>query len=141
MDEAGYWANISWNGRRLGAGFRLTGSYVLTAHHCLDDAGPQAEDVDVEFEDREPLPGRVHRRAPMADLALIDVPESGLGPFSRAVTGRPTGRPGGILTGQAAATRFSTERAPSVELRQVAPPHRPCRAKCRYPRRPHRMPR
>jgi S1-C subfamily serine protease len=81
MDEAGYWANISWNGRRLGAGFRLTGSYVLTAHHCLDDAGPQAEDVDVEFEDREPLPGRVHRRAPMADLALIDVPESGLGPI------------------------------------------------------------
>ena len=64
----------------MGAGFLLTGCYVLTAHHCLGDTVPGAEDVEVEFESGEVLPGRVHRCSPAADLALIDVPKSGDGP-------------------------------------------------------------
>jgi len=80
MDGAGYWVSISRAGTRLGAGFLLLGSYVLTAHHCLGGAVQGAEDVEVEFESGEVLPGRVHRRSPAADLALIDVPKSGKGP-------------------------------------------------------------
>jgi hypothetical protein len=80
MSDAGYWVNISRSGSRLGAGFLLMGSYVLTAHHCLGRATPGNEDVEVEFESGEVLPGRVHRRSPAADLALIDVPKSGRGP-------------------------------------------------------------
>lgn len=80
MDEAGYCVNI-WRGdRRLGAGFLLFGSYVLTAHHCLRGASPETEGVQVEFADGTLLPGRVHRRCPPADLALIDVPKDGRGP-------------------------------------------------------------
>jgi len=81
MDEAGYWVNISREGTRLGAGFLLAGSYVLTAHHCLERVGLGAENVEVEFADGEVLPGRVHRRSPQADLALIDVPKVGRGPI------------------------------------------------------------
>lgn len=75
----------------MGAGFLLAGSYVLTAHHCLDGAVLGAEDIEVEFENGEHLPGRVHRSSPAADLALIDVPKSGRGPLipraDRASTG------------------------------------------------------
>jgi hypothetical protein len=83
-----YWVHISRGGNWLGAGFLLLGSYVLTAHHCLGKDEPGSEDVKVEFESGEVLPGRIHRRCPEADLALIDVPESGRGPvIPRA--GRP----------------------------------------------------
>jgi S1-C subfamily serine protease len=81
MREARYWVNISRAGTRLGAGFLLTGCYVLTAHHCLWGAAPEAEEVEIEFEDGEVLPGRVLRRSPEADLALIDIPKSGIGPI------------------------------------------------------------
>ena len=70
--------SISRNGIRLGAGFMLTGCYVLTAHHCLGDDITGTEDVKIEFEGGgEVLSGRVLRRSPRADLALIDVPELG----------------------------------------------------------------
>lgn len=90
MDRTGsYWVHISRGGNWLGAGFLLLGSYVLTAHHCLGKDEPGSEDVKVEFETGEVLPGRIHRRCPAADLALIDVPESGRGPvIPRA--GRPS---------------------------------------------------
>lgn len=81
MSEAGYWVNVSQGGSRLGAGFLLTGCYVLTAHHCLGDAFPVGEEVEIEFENGEVLPGRVHRCSPRADLALIDVPKSSSGPI------------------------------------------------------------
>jgi hypothetical protein len=81
MSEARYWVNISRNGTRLGAGFHLTGCYVLTAYHCLGDAVPEGEDVEIEFEGGEVLQGRVFRRSPAADLALIDIPKSGIGPI------------------------------------------------------------
>ncbi|SRR6266851_3947054 len=81
MSGARYWVNISRSGTRLGAGFLLTGCYVLTAHHCLGDAVPEAEDVEIEVEGGEVLPGRVLRRSPSADLALIDIPKSGIGPI------------------------------------------------------------
>jgi hypothetical protein len=81
MSEASYWVNISRNGARLGAGFHLTGCYVLTAYHCLGDAVTEGEDVEIELEGGEVLPGRVLRRSPAADLALIDIPKSGIGPI------------------------------------------------------------
>lgn len=59
----------------------LTGCYVLTAHHCLGDDVPGAEDVELEFEGGEALTGRVLRRSPTADLALIDVPKLGSSPI------------------------------------------------------------
>ena len=80
MSGAGYWVSIRRNGVRLGAGFVLIGCYVLTAHHCLGDADSEPEDVEVEFEGGEMLTGRVLRRSPQADLALVDVPKSGTGP-------------------------------------------------------------
>jgi len=81
MSGTSYWVSISRNGTRLGAGFMLAGCYVLTAHHCLGDAAPGTEDVEIEFEGGEVLPGRVLRRSPKADLALIDVPKAGSGPI------------------------------------------------------------
>ena len=80
MSDAGYWVDIHRSGKRLGAGFLLTACYVLTADHCLGSAALDAEKVEVEFESGEVLPGRVYRRAPAADLALIDVITSGRGP-------------------------------------------------------------
>lgn len=81
MNDTAYWVNIHREGKRLGAGFLLTACYVLTAHHCLGMAAPEAEKVDIEFASGERLPGRVHRRSPESDLALIDVPRSGQGPI------------------------------------------------------------
>jgi hypothetical protein len=90
MSGSGYWVTISRNGARLGAGFMLTGCYVLTAHHCLGDEVPGAEDVKVEFEGGEVATGRVLRRSPGADLALIDVPKLG-GPMIPRGTPARTG--------------------------------------------------
>src|SRR5882724_1282717 len=85
MSEANYWVNISRDGTRLGAGFLLTGCYVLTAYHCLGDTDPETTDIEIEFEDGAVLPGRVLRYSRGADLALIDIPKSGTGPiFPRA---------------------------------------------------------
>jgi len=80
MTEAGYWVNIRRDGTRLGAGFMLTGCFVLTAYHCLGGPLSVADEVEIEFEDGEVLPGRVLRRSPEADLALIDISKSGIGP-------------------------------------------------------------
>jgi hypothetical protein len=97
LDGAGYWVNISRGGTRLGAGFLLTGCYVLTAEHCLGADALKVEDVEVEFETGDVLPGRVHRCSPTADLALIDVPRSGIGPViprgDRARVGEPWRNP------------------------------------------------
>ena len=75
----------------------LTGCHVLTAHHCLGGIAPEAEDVEVELESGEVLPGRVYRRCPAADLALIDVPKSGAGPIiprgDHATAGKPWRNP------------------------------------------------
>jgi hypothetical protein len=75
-----YWVHISRGGNWLGAGFLLLRSYVVTADHCLGNIEPGTEDVKVEFENGEVFPGRIYRRCPEADLALIDVPEFGEGP-------------------------------------------------------------
>lgn len=84
-----YWVHLSRGGNWLGAGFLLVGSYVLTAHHCLGNDEPEIEDVEVEFENGRVFLGRIHRRCPEADLALIDVPKFKAGP----VIPRPA-RPG-----------------------------------------------
>jgi Trypsin-like peptidase domain len=92
MSGTRYWVTISRGGTRLGAGFMLTGCYVLTAHHCLgDDNVPVAEDVEIEFESGEVLTGRVLRRSPSADLALIDVPKLGASPIIPRATSARTG--------------------------------------------------
>ena len=75
-----YWVHLSRGGNWLGAGFLLVGSYVLTAHHCLGNDEPEIEDVEVEFENGKVFLGRIHRRCPEADLALIDVPKFKAGP-------------------------------------------------------------
>jgi hypothetical protein len=75
-----YWVHLSRGGNWIGAGFLLVGSYVLTAHHCLGNDEQEIEDVEVKFENGEVFLGRIHRRCPEADLALIDVPKFGRGP-------------------------------------------------------------
>jgi hypothetical protein len=71
-----YWVEISQGGARLGAGFLLTRCYALTALHCLRGITPGNDEVEISFATGEVRPGRVHRRAPEADLALIDIPKS-----------------------------------------------------------------
>ena len=127
-----YWVHISRGGNWLGAGFLLMGSYVLTAHHCLNGDGPGTEDIDVEvkFENGETLRGRIHRRCPEADLALIYVPESGRSPvFPRAT--RPSAgwswqspyqsHSGIVLTGmiQAVLDKHKCDAGGSVEAMQL----------------------
>jgi Trypsin-like peptidase domain len=131
MNGAGYWVNISQGGARLGAGFLLTGCYVLTAHHCLANSVTQAEDVEIQFEDGEVLPGRVLRRSPDADLALIDVPTSSKGPVipqaDRANPGdswRNPYRPSqshALLSGmiEAVPVTYTCEGGDSVEVMQL----------------------
>jgi Trypsin-like peptidase domain len=126
-----YWVNISRNGARLGAGFLLAGCYVLTAHHCLEASAEEVEDVEIEFEGGEVLPGRVIRRSPEADLALIDVPKSGLAPIIPRVDRPSTGeawqnpyRPSlshALLSGtiEAASVAYRCEGGDSVEAMQL----------------------
>ena len=70
-----YWIEISQAGTRLGAGFLLTRCYALTALHCLSGITPGNDEVDISFSTGVTLPGRIYRRSPAADLALIDIPE------------------------------------------------------------------
>lgn len=71
-----YWVEIFQHGARLGAGFLLTRCYAVTASHCLAGMEPGDDRVDVLFATDETLPGRVYRRSPEADLALIDIPKT-----------------------------------------------------------------
>jgi len=131
VSGAGYWVNISRGGTRLGAGFLLTGCYVLTAYHCLGRAASEAEDVEIEFAGGEVLPGRVHRRSPGSDLALIDVPKSSGGSVlpraDRASTGeewRNPYRPSlshALLSGtiEAVPVVYRCEGGDSVEAMQL----------------------
>ncbi len=68
-----YWVVISQAGRRLGAGFLLTRCHALTALHCLRSAAPGVDGVEITFVGGETVPGRVYRRSPEADLAVIDI--------------------------------------------------------------------
>jgi hypothetical protein len=68
-----YWVEVSQGGRRLGAGFLLTRCHALTALHCLRDADPSLDELDIRFAGGATVPGRIYRRAPEADLALIDI--------------------------------------------------------------------
>jgi Trypsin-like peptidase domain len=72
-----YWIEISQAGVRLGAGFFLTRCHVLTAFHCLRGAVPGNDEVDISFSAGATLSGRIYRRSPKADLALIDIPDPG----------------------------------------------------------------
>ena len=73
MTGEDYWVEVSQGGRRLGAGFLLTSCHVVTALHCLRGADPRLDELDIGFADGATVPGRIYRRAPEADLALIDV--------------------------------------------------------------------
>jgi hypothetical protein len=72
-----YWVDIWQGGTRLGAGFMLMTCYALTALHCLDGLDPGNDAVDIFIGGTEKVSGRLHRRSREADLALIDIPESG----------------------------------------------------------------
>lgn len=78
VPDEDYWVEVSQGGRRLGAGFLLTRCHALTALHCLRAADPELGGLDVTFAGGETVPGRIYRRSPEADLALIDIeiPES-----------------------------------------------------------------
>jgi hypothetical protein len=54
----------------------MTSCYALTAFHCLHGIDPGNDEVEISFAVGATLPGRVHRRSPEADLALIDIPKS-----------------------------------------------------------------
>jgi Trypsin-like peptidase domain len=69
-----YCVEITQDNKALGAGFLLTKSFVLTALHCLDGLAPNNDEVNISIAGRESVPGRVYRRSPEADLALIDIP-------------------------------------------------------------------
>jgi hypothetical protein len=72
-----YWADIRQGDKWLGAGFMLTTCYAVTALHCLNDLDPGNDTIDILIAGTEKVSGRLHRRSPEADLALIDIPESG----------------------------------------------------------------
>jgi hypothetical protein len=72
-----YWVEITQGDNELGAGFLLTTCYVLTALHCLDRIAADNDTVNISVAGGQSIPGRVYRRSPEADLALIDVPDRG----------------------------------------------------------------
>ena len=92
-----YWIEIFREGVRLGAGFLLTRCYALTALHCLHDIVPGNDEVEISLAVGTTLHGRVHRRSPEADLALIDIPGSANGAVlpdaDRADVGEPWRNP------------------------------------------------
>jgi len=73
--RADYWVSISWQGKRLGAGFLLTRHHVLTASHCLRGLRADDEDLELSFANGKVILGRVGERSARADLALIDILE------------------------------------------------------------------
>ncbi|HXL95659.1 MAG TPA: hypothetical protein VN969_42610 [Streptosporangiaceae bacterium] len=73
MNGEEYWVEISQGAKRLGAGFLVTRWYALTALHCIRDAEPGLDGLDIRFAGGATVPGRVLRRVPEADLALIHV--------------------------------------------------------------------
>lgn len=77
MTSGDYWVDIMQGDRLLGAGFMLTSCYALTALHCLGDLDPGNDTIDILIGGKEKVSGRLHRRSQEADLALIDIPESG----------------------------------------------------------------
>ena len=60
-------------GAAAGGGFLLTRCHALTALHCLREADPRLDELDIRFAGGVTVPGRIYRRAPEADLALIDI--------------------------------------------------------------------
>jgi hypothetical protein len=74
MTTQGYWVEYSKDGKRLGAGFLLTRSYILTALHCLRKMNGDNEDLDVTLATGERVCGRIYSRSQGADLALIYIP-------------------------------------------------------------------
>jgi Trypsin-like peptidase domain len=73
-----YWVKLFQEDVFLGAGFLLTPCYAVTAYHCISGIAAGNEALDVSFADGDKVPARIHRRDPDADLALIDIPESGI---------------------------------------------------------------
>ena len=88
-----YWVRITQEDRELGAGFVLTTCYVLTALHCLNTIAADNDVVNILLAGGQSIPGRVHRRLPEADMALIDVPERGVAQLK--VPGIDRAAPGG----------------------------------------------
>src|ERR1035437_2380160 len=76
MSTEDYWVKIFQKESRLGAGFLFPPCYAVTASHCLNKIDPDDDRVDISLASGEILRGRVHRRSPEADLALIDIPGS-----------------------------------------------------------------
>lgn len=68
---AEYWVELVQRGRRLGAGFLLTRTLVLTAGHCLKGIAHDDDQVVVHCAGGQVAEGRLYDRAAEADLALI----------------------------------------------------------------------
>lgn len=72
MTAPEYWVDLHRAGQRLGGGFLLNRTFVLTALHCL--RGLALEDqVDIELCDGERVEGRICRQDEKADLALVEI--------------------------------------------------------------------
>ncbi|WP_158851328.1 trypsin-like peptidase domain-containing protein [Saccharothrix deserti] len=71
MTGHGYWVVLRRGDVDLGAGFLLTGRFVVTAEHCLRDLPADERDVHVVFGDGVVRSARVQTRLPDADLTLI----------------------------------------------------------------------
>ncbi|WNV90775.1 trypsin-like peptidase domain-containing protein [Umezawaea sp. Da 62-37] len=66
-----YWVALRHGEVELGAGFLLTGRFLVTAEHCLRNLPTAVRDVGVVFADRTVRSAQVQTRLPDADLALI----------------------------------------------------------------------
>src|SRR5262249_15111990 len=71
-----HWLEFWQGSKRLGVGVLLTRCYALTTLHCLRGISADSDELEVSFAvGGEKIRGRVHRRSPEADLALIDIPK------------------------------------------------------------------